>query len=818
MTTQMTDISNFASDGSPCVFMSGKKNSLGEITNCNMALCKTFGYSKKELVGRKMNSLMPKIIGEHHDKFVQRNLDQIKISCCSTVGRDISSFGLHKTKYIFPISIKLICTPNLLNEMQYIAKIKLDKKHTSNFTAFLILNRKKEVTDITSSCVQMLNISHNTLNNYIVDMSILAPALTKKETLQTCLQKTGSRIMIYHPTIEHRQKADEAIFKDEIEILQKGDNCTEFQCKLHELSYEPVGKIGYVIKLDSIQEGTTYGMLAKSVKMPTFQFNYDEYLNIFVRELRDDENSAYNPVNSTSLSQMMSIYSHESGYSKSPAGASRRDLSELTADKFKMFSMCSGMSGGMSSRKRAGDTKSLYASRFAKRMVPKPELECPPTPQLERKNSFYSIFSEHSSSKINKSKHSSFFEVLLPKYKQLSKFVSDDTGTKNLMKVIENQTMYGEGIKTYRVINGEYIEIAEENYSQLLVKELETPQFTLGEGRRNVEKRKEEEYKIWRSRLRTKNDMKKLINETPYPVSVGIIKPFTLICMGILSILLIVEYAYTRYRLQDILNATDILGQSYSLKHLLLNLWYDSRELFLISSGIYTVFQKTYPFSNQYIDILRQRIDNTAYTANQLVDDLSGSRFSFTKDEKFFMENPLIQMYLYTNNTEDTKEYTITNYTIFQALLIDIESFAKIGKLEYFNKEKWLLFTGVDSLYSSLIYGAQKLINIFQNLLGRLSISSDTIDYFILSMSATDLFICLVIGWILSKFIESYEGRIMHIFLELPRKYMIQLNAQCENFISELQVFFLYRIVFRMLKINKKLKKGMKMMKKLLQR
>ncbi|MDR3547492.1 MAG: hypothetical protein P4M11_04335 [Candidatus Pacebacteria bacterium] len=94
----------------------------------------------------------------------------------------------------------------------------------------------------------------------------------------------------------------------------------------------------------------------------------------------------------------------------------------------------------------------------------------------------------------------------------------------------------------------------------------------------------------------------------------------------------------------------------------------------------------------------------------------------------------------------------------------------------------------MDSLYSSLIPGLTRLHSIFLSLLSRLSVSSDTIDYLIIGFSAFDLFICLAVDWVLGKFIEKYEDKVMHIFLEMPRKYMIQLNAQCESFVGELQV------------------------------
>jgi len=185
---------------------------MGEITNCNLAFGKMFGYTKKELIGRGVSALMPKLIAEHHNTFIQRSLDSINISCCSIAGHDVMTFGLSQSKYMFPIAIKLQSTPNLLNEMHYIAKIKIDRKHTTNNICFLLLNKKRELVSITSSCVQMLNISNSTLNNYTVDMSVIAPELFKKDLFQNYLQKAGGRITVYHPSYEHRQRNFPSIF------------------------------------------------------------------------------------------------------------------------------------------------------------------------------------------------------------------------------------------------------------------------------------------------------------------------------------------------------------------------------------------------------------------------------------------------------------------------------------------------------------------------------------------------------------------------------------------------------------------------------
>jgi len=67
-----SDMSSFAPDGSPCVYISGEQDRLGVITQCNMSVCRFFGYSKKDdLINHDVEILMPKIYSRYHKKFLE---------------------------------------------------------------------------------------------------------------------------------------------------------------------------------------------------------------------------------------------------------------------------------------------------------------------------------------------------------------------------------------------------------------------------------------------------------------------------------------------------------------------------------------------------------------------------------------------------------------------------------------------------------------------------------------------------------------------------------------------------------------------------
>jgi len=121
-----------------------------------------------------------------------------------------------------------------------------------------------------------------------------------------------------------------------------------------------------------------------------------------------------------------------------------------------------------------------------------------------------------------------------------------------------------------------------------------------------------------------------------------------------------------------------------------------------------------------------------------------------------------------------------------------LESFVRIGKLELneCKDNEYLIHTVVDSLYSSLIDSIDSIVqSLFDNLKSS-SAKSGIIDYVLLSLIAFDLVICLIVDIIFTKYIANYQVKIMDIFLDIPRKYTLFLNNQCETYLAELQVLF----------------------------
>jgi hypothetical protein len=64
--------------------------------NTNMSSCAFFGYTKTELINRKLNTLMPSIFSVHHDSFLENYLNNNELT------------ALKDERYFFTFSKKFI--------------------------------------------------------------------------------------------------------------------------------------------------------------------------------------------------------------------------------------------------------------------------------------------------------------------------------------------------------------------------------------------------------------------------------------------------------------------------------------------------------------------------------------------------------------------------------------------------------------------------------------------------------------------------------------------------------------------------------------
>ena len=159
------DRCNFAADGTPCLYISGQQKSLGNITDCNLALCRQFGYQKSEIITKSMTFLFPPIIDN-----VQ--LEQLR-SFNKAEAIENLTYGLHRNTYVFPISFKIVDTPNLLNESNFVAMIYPDRTSSSSDIVHILLDRYLTIVGVSTSAIITLDLTTDIIRHHTIRIDSL---------------------------------------------------------------------------------------------------------------------------------------------------------------------------------------------------------------------------------------------------------------------------------------------------------------------------------------------------------------------------------------------------------------------------------------------------------------------------------------------------------------------------------------------------------------------------------------------------------------------------------------------------------------------
>eukprot|EP01022_Parablepharisma_sp_SALTPOND_P033551 TRINITY_DN88_c0_g1_i1.p1 TRINITY_DN88_c0_g1~~TRINITY_DN88_c0_g1_i1.p1 ORF type:complete len:1755 (-),score=211.95 TRINITY_DN88_c0_g1_i1:16687-21951(-) len=305
------------SDGSPCVLASGEQNKLGEIIQVNMGMCRAFGYTKNEMLGKKVDVLMPQLYSKHHDPILKASLlnaeegaqNDEKQGDKNIGGRFI--LGRHKSGYLTPLWLEtriffLVSQGSLLG-----ATFKPEKKNHS--VCYLLLDANQEIVGVSSLCVTVLRISNSVIRNFKLPVSVLAPELLEPAQNAQYRSKEGGILDFYIPDTERREdrktdsasripkeekssgtlpvrlteeKAKEEEDKDEAEPeemikpkIKASKHVVKMNCHLTDIVFgNETKQAGYILRLESVDERKIElegFKVPEYPKFPEFQIVFD---------------------------------------------------------------------------------------------------------------------------------------------------------------------------------------------------------------------------------------------------------------------------------------------------------------------------------------------------------------------------------------------------------------------------------------------------------------------------------------------------------------------------------------------------------------
>ncbi|HEY9756338.1 MAG TPA: PAS domain S-box protein, partial [Oculatellaceae cyanobacterium] len=280
-------------DGTPCMVASGEQGKLGEILQFNMAVCRLFGYTKAELAGRKITSLMPEMYARVHDKILQRCINSNED--VNTAGaKDVFVLARHKSGYLMPIFLQARMMSSVTHGTLFVATFKSEKKGLN--VCYLLLNEQQDVVGVSSRCISTLKLSSRLLKNSRVSFQTLAPSIQDKSMMSLYnASKSGGMLDFYLPdaTLEEDSEQQSASHLQKSELITESMQHLEspakklrvkaskevlhLTCVISEIIL--MGETtGYVVRLESADESKDFAFASKVEKLPKYpniQFAFD---------------------------------------------------------------------------------------------------------------------------------------------------------------------------------------------------------------------------------------------------------------------------------------------------------------------------------------------------------------------------------------------------------------------------------------------------------------------------------------------------------------------------------------------------------------
>ena len=120
------------------IIISLSDNQLGSIFLMNQIACKMFKYSKRDILGRNVSTIMPVVIGEKHDSILKEFLNRHQKSF-NTDQRLI--YGKDTNGFLFPMQLELSRASFSANdECIFIARVKPDRLKSTPISCLVGLN------------------------------------------------------------------------------------------------------------------------------------------------------------------------------------------------------------------------------------------------------------------------------------------------------------------------------------------------------------------------------------------------------------------------------------------------------------------------------------------------------------------------------------------------------------------------------------------------------------------------------------------------------------------------------------------------------
>ena len=137
----------------PLAVVGSYKGEMGHIKRINLLFSALFGYTKDDIVDKKINTIMPELYASNHDKFLTNFLERGASNNSEYLDKDQYLFGRSRVGYIFPIisKVRMYYNEETDDDIFFIGTFKTEPI-VKNFV-YMLTNKDGIILDISSNAL-----------------------------------------------------------------------------------------------------------------------------------------------------------------------------------------------------------------------------------------------------------------------------------------------------------------------------------------------------------------------------------------------------------------------------------------------------------------------------------------------------------------------------------------------------------------------------------------------------------------------------------------------------------------------------------------
>ncbi|MDR3582384.1 MAG: hypothetical protein P4L67_03890 [Candidatus Pacebacteria bacterium] len=739
-------ITTSGSDGSSCVLASGEQNKFGEVIQLNMGMCRTFGYTKNEILGKKIDLLMPHVYSKMHEATVKASMLKAEEGAQndekqgggerSTTGRFI--LGRHKSGYMIPLILEtriffLVSQGSIMGAM-----FKHEKKNNS--VCYLLLDASQEVVGVSSLCITTLHITNSMIRNYRIPTSVLAPDLfdpihsaqyrtkegaildlsipetekkdEKKES--TTPRMSSSKDDKLSPTSRatgEREKEEEEKEDAEVEEVVKpkvraSKNAVKMNCHLTDIQFTGESKpSGYIVRLEDVEERRIEldGFKVPEVpKHPEFQIVFD-------------------PIK----------YRFLCAWAKEDAQRER----EVMLQRYKTLGILWKQTSTIKGTEGDGGQPG-----------PEPEV---------------TTGGEDEAALLKARNRQATFDF-----------------------AIKERKNYGEGIKTKRLQNGEWVEVAQIN--KMIEREMEE-QMRLDEEKRKTADKDLMSADAVRESLKSRKGLIAVIKDRSDPPSIVKLKVTGYVILLLFLAMAATEFGIAMTKFDDINDNVSMVRLSYRRVTLFMRIAFQLKTAIIANPASSSTEMITSGSYDAFVGDCKYDMNDALTELYSVQNQITLAKLSVNSGQSDLLNNKVVALYFKSTTTGSTTTtrkatyYTITEAVLQMASMVfSILSLSNSAFLSTNDDIDFVLYNVYKDLYDKVMLSS----NYYASDLDDRAQSKQVMILIIFIVAIALLFVSIFVLFPLVSNVGKIRAKVLSLFLDIPLNDVKGLAKRCERFLA----------------------------------